>query len=106
MCSGTESPILALEMVISRKWAIPPPLSNFMATADNRCIAFTELKRIGVRSFEFKHLFSAEIVEFKQAFIERNFHPPILFKDVKELHQNEAYVNITSLEKENNSANL
>ncbi|KAH8704773.1 putative SNF2 family helicase [Talaromyces proteolyticus] len=67
MCSGTESPILALEMVIS------------------------QLKKMGARSFEFKHLFSAEIVEFKQAYIERNFHPPILFKDVKELHQKEAH---------------
>ncbi|CRG84606.1 Cation-independent mannose-6-phosphate receptor [Talaromyces islandicus] len=67
MCSGTESPILALEMVIS------------------------QLKKSGIRSFAFKHLFSAEIVEFKQAFIERNFHPPILFKDVKELNQTEAH---------------
>ena len=63
------------------------------------------MKRIGIASFEFKHLFSAEIVEFKQAFIERNFHPPILFKDVKELHQKEAYVN-NSLEKKFYSANF
>lgn len=35
--------------------------------------------------FNFKHLFSAEIVPFKQAYIERNFHPRYLFRDVAEL---------------------
>jgi hypothetical protein len=35
--------------------------------------------------FEFDHLFSAEIVPFKQAYIERNFAPPIIFRDIKEL---------------------
>jgi site-specific DNA-cytosine methylase len=29
-------------------------------------------------------MFSAEIEGFKQAFIERNFHPPILFRDVRD----------------------
>ena len=37
------------------------------------------------RYFDFKHLFSAEIVPFKQAYIERNFHPRYLFRDVAEL---------------------
>jgi site-specific DNA-cytosine methylase len=40
----------------------------------------------------FKHLFSAEIVPFKQAYIERNFHPPLLFRDVAELKDRVAYV--------------
>lgn len=32
-----------------------------------------------------KHEFSAEIVPFKQAYIERNFKPNILFRDIREL---------------------
>lgn len=42
--------------------------------------------------FAFKHLFSAEIVEYKQAYIERNFRPPLLFRDAIELHRGFAYV--------------
>ncbi|RAH41685.1 putative SNF2 family helicase [Aspergillus brunneoviolaceus CBS 621.78] len=61
VCSGTESPLLALEMVQEN-------LRNF----HNRELAFV-------------HLFSAEIVPFKQAYIERNFHPPLLFRDVTDL---------------------
>ncbi|KAJ5676207.1 hypothetical protein N7462_009104 [Penicillium macrosclerotiorum] len=59
VCSGTESPILALEM-------IQKDLGN------------------GQR-FRFSHAFSCEIVPFKQAYIERNFEPPILFRDLLEL---------------------
>lgn len=36
-------------------------------------------------TFTFRHLFSAEIVPFKQAYIERNFHPRVIFRDVTEL---------------------
>jgi hypothetical protein len=32
-----------------------------------------------------EHVFSCEIEPFKQAYIERNFHPLILFRDVCEL---------------------
>lgn len=42
--------------------------------------------------FKFQHLFSAEIVPFKQAYIERNFHPPLIFRDVTQMQQSEAYV--------------
>ncbi|KAI9744011.1 MAG: hypothetical protein M1818_002745 [Claussenomyces sp. TS43310] len=35
--------------------------------------------------FGIDHVFSAEIVVFKQAYIERNFSPPIIFKDIREL---------------------
>lgn len=57
MCSGTESPLLALEAIRdSVPW-----------------------------KFEIDHLFSAEIVAYKQAYIERNFHPPVLFRDITEL---------------------
>ena len=66
MCSGTESPLLALGLV-------------------SRAI-----KRIYGKSFEVDHVFSCEIEPFKQAYIERNFQPPILFRDVCELGDGEA----------------
>lgn len=48
-------------------------------------IFITALKENFVREFNVEHLFSAEIVPFKQAYIERNFHPRYLFRDVTEL---------------------
>ncbi|MCJ1251824.1 hypothetical protein MMC30_009062 [Trapelia coarctata] len=60
MCSGTESPILALQMI-------------------------KDSLRTSGRSLEFTHLFSAEIDAFKQAYIERNFHTSIIFRDVREI---------------------
>lgn len=68
MCSGTESPLLALELIrqsILEQYDIP---------------------------LEFEHVFSCEIEPFKQAYIERNFKPPLLFRDVCELGDTEAYV--------------
>ena len=61
MCSGTESPLLALEMI-------------------RRSIEAQYAVNLGI-----EHVFSCEIEPFKQAYIERNFHPPILFRDVCEL---------------------
>lgn len=61
MCSGTESPLLALEQV-----------SRVLKNEHNV-------------TFPIEHVFSCEIEPFKQAYIERNFHPPILFRDVCEL---------------------
>ncbi|KAL5360693.1 hypothetical protein BJX96DRAFT_184740 [Aspergillus floccosus] len=75
VCSGTESPLLALEMVQEN------------------------LRKHFDRSFEFRHLFSAEIVPFKQAYIERNFHPPFIFRDVAELKDRVAQTTYGSLEK-------
>ncbi|KAI9927688.1 hypothetical protein MW887_003309, partial [Aspergillus wentii] len=75
VCSGTESPLLALEMV-----------------QDN-------LRKHFDRGFDFRHLFSAEIVPFKQAYIERNFHPPLIFRDVAELKDRVAQTAYGSLEK-------
>lgn len=60
MCSGTESPLLALEMV-----------RDALIAKD--------------KDLHIDHLFSAEIEPFKQAYIERNFHPPIIFRDIVEL---------------------
>src|SRR5258708_36010340 len=68
MCSGTESPLLALEMI-------------------RRSIEAQYGVNLGV-----EHVFSCEIEPFKQAYIERNFHPPLLFRDVCELGNDEAYV--------------
>ena len=68
MCSGTESPLLALELIcqfIQEHYDIP---------------------------LVFEHVFSCEIEPFKQAYIERNFKPPILFRDVCELGDAEACV--------------
>jgi hypothetical protein len=67
MCSGTESPLLALNL-ISR--------------------ALTE--KYGT-TIDVEHVFSCEIVPFKQAYIERNFQPPLLFRDVCELGDDYAY---------------
>ncbi|OJJ67326.1 hypothetical protein ASPBRDRAFT_186565 [Aspergillus brasiliensis CBS 101740] len=75
VCSGTESPILALEMVQKH-------------LRENFDIAF-----------EIRHLFSAEIDPVKQAYIERNFRPPRLFRDVRELKNRVAQTAYGSLEK-------
>jgi len=66
MCSGTESPLLALELIQDALEA-----------------------QEGIR-LEVEHVFSCEIEPFKQAYIERNFHPPILFRDVCELGDGKA----------------
>lgn len=47
---------------------------------------------MNIGPFAFKHVFSAEIVEYKQAYIERNFRPPLLFRDAIELHREFACV--------------
>ena len=66
MCSGTESPLLALDLI-------------------TRCIR----EHFNV-ALEVEHVFSCEIEPFKQAYIERNFQPPFLFRDVCELGDDEA----------------
>ncbi|MCJ1382603.1 hypothetical protein MMC17_005716 [Xylographa soralifera] len=76
MCSGTESPILALRMI----------QENLNASGHR---------------FSFHHVFSAEIEPFKQAYIERNFHTDIIFRDIREMAANEeastAYGALTSI---------
>ena len=66
MCSGTESPLLAMGLMF-----------------DSVAAQFGE-------KIEFEHVFSCEIVPFKQAYIERNFQPPLLFRNVVELGDSEA----------------
>ena len=68
MCSGTESPLLALDLI---------------------CRSIRDLYGM---SLEVEHVFSCEIEPFKQAYIERNFKPPLLFRDVCELGDSHAYV--------------
>jgi len=68
MCSGTESPLLALELIQH-------------SIQDHYQL-----------NLDVEHVFSCEIEPFKQAYIERNFHPPILFRDVCELGNDEACV--------------
>jgi hypothetical protein len=67
MCSGTESPLLALRMITRA------------------------LEEQTGQKLEIEHIFSCEIEPFKQAYIERNFAPPILFRDVLELADDYAY---------------
>ncbi len=66
MCSGTESPLLALQLI-----------SESLA------------KRENPKTLKVQHLFSAEIVPYKQAYIERNFQPPIIFRDITEFAPDE-----------------
>ena len=66
MCSGTESPLLALELIQN---------------------SIFEQNKV---QLDIEHVFSCEIEPFKQAYIERNFHPPLLFRDVCELGDAEA----------------
>ena len=65
-CSGTESPLLALGLIAK------------------------SVKHLWGKDFRVRHVFSCEIEPFKQAYIERNFQPPILFRDVCELGEDEA----------------
>lgn len=48
-------------------------------------------------TLSFDHVFSCEIEPFKQAYIERNFSPPILFRDVTELGRKRAHTAYGSL---------
>ncbi|KAJ6028069.1 hypothetical protein N7540_003645 [Penicillium herquei] len=61
VCSGTESPLIALQMIMQGLGPIDGPL------------------------FRMVHAFSCEIVAFKQALIERNFGPTHLFRDLRDL---------------------
>nr|POE93396.1 putative atp-dependent helicase c17a2.12 [Quercus suber] len=62
MCSGTESPLLALEMVRDSIKALGTDVPNLRV----------------------QHVFSAEIEPYKQAYIDRNFAPPVIFRDITE----------------------
>jgi hypothetical protein len=82
MCSGTESPILALDMIQSAL--------NRMFDTDPHLKKAREEHGIST-ILPVQHVFSCEIEPFKQAYIERNFHPPVLFRDVRELKDEQAH---------------
>ncbi|RMD44038.1 hypothetical protein DV735_g1113, partial [Chaetothyriales sp. CBS 134920] len=60
MCSGTEAPVIGMSLLND---------------------AF---KRQDFHGFRFNHVASVEIEPFKQAYIQRNFKPPLLFRDVSD----------------------
>ncbi|KAI1611632.1 hypothetical protein EDD36DRAFT_409129 [Exophiala viscosa] len=60
MCSGTEAPIIAMNMIIKAQ--------HFF----------------GLDALNYRHLGSAEIEPEKQAFIERNFESAVIYRDVTE----------------------
>ncbi|GAB1316218.1 hypothetical protein MFIFM68171_06428 [Madurella fahalii] len=67
LCSGTDAPIFALNLL----------------QASLQAIGFG-------RGFAFKHLYSCEIEPFKQGFIHRNVQPrPLIFRDVVEMSLSE-----------------
>ena len=66
MCSGTEAPLLGL--------------------AELR----DAFDRIGLSGLDFEHVASAEIEPLKQAYISRNFKPPVLFRDVTDFGNEDA----------------
>jgi site-specific DNA-cytosine methylase len=82
MCSGTEAPVLALDLLqTSLRHALRRHAADELRT---RGIDVANVLRI-------EHVFSCEIEPFKQAYIERNFRPPLLFRDIRELGQPQAY---------------
>ncbi|KAH3990038.1 hypothetical protein HBI26_002010 [Parastagonospora nodorum] len=72
MCSGTESPLLAFELFSKA------------------------LEQSGHSSLRVHQKFAAEIEVFKQAFIERNQAPEIIFRDVREFISEDATTAITA----------
>ena len=79
MCSGTESPLLALGKIQNGKHESWPSVLQTVT------YSILGLKLSGKPALDIKHLFSAEIVPYKQAYIERNFGPEKLFRDIREI---------------------
>ena len=85
MCSGTESPVLALDM-----------LTN---SIEDFCHDHFGTDESFDATIHIEHIFSCEIEPFKQAYIQRNFQPPLLFRDIRELGNDEAYTAFGALAK-------
>ena len=82
MCSGTESPILALDMLTKS-------IEDFYHSHKDK---FSDIDvNDDVPLLQIEHVFSCEIEPFKQSYIERNFHPPLLFRDIRELGNKQAH---------------
>ena len=133
MCSGTESPILALDMIQNSIRDAVNDIRNSthhsagtnnnddITSSSNSLNSTSSIKyskdfiryveSISSSNTETKisnhgteqlflpiqHIFSCEIEPFKQAYIERNFQPPILFRDIRELGNDLAYTAYGSL---------
>ena len=82
MCSGTESPVLALDMI---KDAIEDLIQTHNIT-----IELEDGSQV-TPTLQLEHVFSCEIEPFKQAYIQRNFQPSRLFRDIRELGQDQAH---------------
>lgn len=83
-CSGTESPLLALELVQDSECSLILVFFN-SGEAGLTDMFSIDLRKHFNRDFKFRHLFSAEIVPYKQRYIDNNFHPRLLFRDVTQL---------------------
>jgi hypothetical protein len=79
MCSGTECPVLALGLINDGQSLQRASPSN------STLLTCAALARIGKPTIPFVHVLSCEIVPYKQAYIQRNFNPQYLFRDVTEL---------------------
>ncbi len=78
MCSGTESPLLALRMIRDCKCSL-------VILCMTSLLTFVALLKLFEWNLHFEHLFSAEIVPHVQAYIERNFRPDLIFRDIREV---------------------
>lgn len=87
MCSGTESPILALDMIQNA-------IRNYLKSHPELVDGDDDDDAISV---PMEHIFSCEIEPFKQGYIERNFSPPLLFRDIRELKNEKAQTAYGSL---------
>ena len=104
MCSGTESPILALDMIQKSLEDVCHELGleqDLMRDDNNDHDDNVHDSSLSSTSsiLPIEHVFSCEIEPFKQAYIERNFRPPLLFRDIRELGQEEAYTAYGALAK-------
>jgi C-5 cytosine-specific DNA methylase len=79
MCSGTESPVLALDMISK---SIEDVCQKYNITVG--------ANKDEVPQIVCEHIFSCEIEPFKQSYIERNFQPKRLFRDIRELGNDKA----------------
>ena len=79
MCSGTECPVLALGLINDGE-----SLQTLSISSAN-LLPVLALKRLGKPTIPFVHVLSCEIASYKQAYIQRNFDPQYLFRDVTEL---------------------
>merc|ERR1712238_396236 len=95
MCSGTESPVLALDMIYKALEDVCNKHDITVESGDVNCDGRSPRRvRPKIRC---EHIFSCEIEPFKQSYIERNFQPTRLFRDIRELGNDKACTAFGSL---------